>query len=123
MISRQTSCRGLSMFTLVNRKKFTVTLLAATFVMVVGLVGFLKKHNLINFYEYFVQDGPYINRTFVVEDIILIPDSERYRDIIVNSKYDDDRGLYPKLKKKWNSRIQIKFHIGQVKRIRVFIML
>ena len=83
------------MFTLVNRKKFTVTLLAATFVMVVGLVGFLKKHNFINFYEYLVQDGPYINRTFIVEDIILIPDSERYRNIIVNSKYDDDRGLYP----------------------------
>ena len=102
------------MFTLVNRKKFTVTLLAATIVMVVGLVGFLKKHNLINFYEYFVQDGPYINRTFVVEDIILIPDSERYRDIIVNSKYDDDRGLYPKLKNKWNSIIQIKFHIKNI---------
>ena len=102
------------MFTLVNRKKLTVTFLAAAFVMVVGLVGFLKKHNFINFYEYVVQDGPYINRVFIVKDIILIPGSERYRDIIVNSKYDDDRGLYLNFEREWKSRIKIKFNKNDV---------
>lgn len=104
-----------------KKVKFVVGL---SLIIFISFIAYKYDHHIVNLYYYTFHHGPYINRVFYTQRIIIKPqsaDDSFYRKLITDSDYDDRRWGTADFNRPFEEQLTINYAPTGMKNYKKFI--